>query len=209
MKIKFDVVWEVWICSRKPENHQTFEGLSIKFLSIMCHFGNFNEYILKIEYLYKILKNMQHINSNFQTRSLPWESGEFACVGFCEWVQNGIDACISHRIYQPSLLSMIFSSLRCCHSSKKPTFCLNQLRKSPASKVKSRQASCKIISLQTSLQIIAKRFLKLPNLLLIKWKSPSLPKNLALRTFGLLLGLLFNNLEVLSSTSDQSKLFPK
>ena len=163
MKIKFDVVWEVWICSRKPENHQTFEGLSIKFLSIMCHFGNFNEYILKIEYFYKILKNMQHINSNFQTGSLPWESGEFACLGFCEWVQNGIDACISHRIYQPSLLSMIFSSLRCCHSSKKPTFCLNQLRKSPASKVKSKQASCKIISLQTSLQIIAKRFLKLPN----------------------------------------------
>ena len=46
MKTKFEVVIEeVWIQSRKFENYKTFEGLSIEFLSIVCHFGNFSVYI--------------------------------------------------------------------------------------------------------------------------------------------------------------------
>ena len=67
--------------------------------------------------------------------------------------------------------------------------------------------------------IAAKAFLKLPNLhMLIKQKNPSLPRNLALGTFwqianGVLnkgksaIPPLFNNLEVLSFTSDKAKLF--
>ena len=68
---------------------------------------------------------------------------------------------------------------------------------------------------------MAKGFLKLPNLhMLIKQKSPSLPRNLALGTFGKLLivfstkvdllYLLYSNcMEVLSSTSDKAKSFAK
>ena len=65
--------------------------------------------------------------------------------------------------------------------------------------------------------IASKGFLKLPNLnMLIKQKSPLLPKNLALVTFGKLLivfstkvnllYLLFNGPEMLSSASDKAKL---
>ena len=72
------------------------------------------------------------------------------------------------------------------------------------------------------LVIIAKGFLKLPNLhMLLKQKSPSLPRNLALGTFGELLIVmylnkgksaippLFNGPEVLSSASDKANLFAK
>ena len=100
-------------------------------------------------------------------------------------------------------------SAACAAAIVQRFFRLNQQYKSCESKVKLRHASCKIISLQTSLQIIAKWSLKLQNLLLIKLKSPWNPKNLALRTLGLLIGLLFSNLGVLSSTSVKAKLFPK
>ena len=60
----------------------------------------------------------------------------------------------------------------------------------------------------------------MPNLhMLLKQKSPSLPRNLALETFGELLIVLnkgksaipplFNRPEVLSSASDKAKLFAK
>ena len=64
------------------------------------------------------------------------------------------------------------------------------------------------------LVIVAKGFLKLPNLhMLIKRKSPSFPRNLALGTFGKLLIVLstklnlvyllsINGLKVLTSASD-------
>ena len=67
--------------------------------------------------------------------------------------------------------------------------------------------------------MVAKGFLKLANLhVLIKQKSPSLPRNLTLGTFWriassvLTIGKsaippLFNDLEVLSSVSDKAKLF--
>ena len=69
--------------------------------------------------------------------------------------------------------------------------------------------------------IVAKGFLKLPNLhMLIKGKSPSLPRNLPLETFyGLLIVFstkgksaippLLNGPEVLTSSSDKAKLFAK
>ena len=68
-------------------------------------------------------------------------------------------------------------------------------------------------------KFIEKGFLKLPNLhMLRKQKSPSLPRNLVLGTFGelpvvfsakvnLLLPPLFKALEVLSSGSDKAKFF--
>ena len=64
---------------------------------------------------------------------------------------------------------------------------------------------------------IATGFLKLPNLhMLMKQKSPSLPRNLPLGTFGELLNdsksaipPLFNSLKVLPSASDKAKLFAK
>ena len=73
------------------------------------------------------------------------------------------------------------------------------------------------------LAIIAKRFLKLPNLhMLIKQKSQWLPRNLALWTFGgllivfstkinllYLLSSLFSGPELLSSASDEANLFAK
>ena len=63
-------------------------------------------------------------------------------------------------------------------------------------------------------------FLKLPSLhMLLKQKSPSLPRNLALRTWRIANSVLnkgksaipplFNRLEVLSSASDKAKLFAK
>ena len=67
--------------------------------------------------------------------------------------------------------------------------------------------------------MVAKEFLKLPNMrMLIKQKSSSLPRNLALGTFGKLLIVsttssaippLFNSLEVLSCASDKAQLFAK
>ena len=56
--------------------------------------------------------------------------------------------------------------------------------------------------------MVVKRFLKLPNLhMLIKEKSPSLLRNLVLRTFGELLIaiLLLTDPEVLSSASKKAK----
>ena len=71
------------------------------------------------------------------------------------------------------------------------------------------------------LVIVAKGLCKLPNLqILLKQKSPLLPRNLALRTFGellivfstginLLIPSIFNSSELLYSASDKGKLFAK
>ena len=57
-------------------------------------------------------------------RDVPWEdifklSASAAASEFCEWVQVGIDVYIPRCKYQvkPSLISMVFSFLCCCHSS--------------------------------------------------------------------------------------------
>ena len=55
-------------------------------------------------------------------RDIPWEdifklSASAAASEFSEWVQVGIDVYIPHRSGQTSLISMVFSSLCCRHSS--------------------------------------------------------------------------------------------
>ena len=56
-------------------------------------------------------------------RDVPWEeifklSASAAACGFCEWVQVEIDVYPSSQVSgQTSLISMVFSSLCCCHSS--------------------------------------------------------------------------------------------
>ena len=98
-----------------------------------------------------------------------------AASDFFEWVQVGIDIYYIPivSIDQALLISMIFSCLCCCHSSEKSIFCWYQQNKSSESKLKFKSL------------IVAKGFLKLPNLhMIIKQRSPLFPKNLALRTFG-------------------------
>ena len=105
---------------------------------------------------------------------LPWEdifelSASTAASEFCEWIQVGIDVYIPHRKYQAKPHSSPWFSAACAAAivHRNHFFRLYQQNKSSESKVK---------------------FLKLPNLhMLLKQKSSSLPRNLALRTFGELL----------------------
>ena len=112
-------------------------------------------------------------------RDVPWEgifklSASAAASEFCEWVQVGIDVYIPHRKYQVKPDSSPWFSAACAAAivHRNHFFRLYQHNKSSESKVK----------------FIAKGFLKLPNLhMLLKQKSPSLPRNLSLVTFGELL----------------------
>ena len=101
---------------------------------------------------------------------------------------------------------MVFSCLCCCHSSQKSLFaCTNRIN---------------LLNLKESsdrLVIVAKGFLKVPNLHMLIKKSLSLPRSLALRTFGKML-IVFSTkanllyllyLTVLSSASDKASLFTK
>ena len=118
-------------------------------------------------------------------RDVPWEDifklgASTAASEFCEWVQVGIDVYIPHRKYQVKPHSSPWFSAACAAAiaHRNHFFHLYQQNKSSESKVKFRQASNRV----------AKGFLKLPNLhMLLKQKSPSLPRNLALGTFGELL----------------------
>ena len=152
-------------------------------------------------------------------RDVPWEdifklNASAAASEFCEWVQVGIDVYIPHRKYQVKRHSSPWFSAACAAATvhRNHFFRLYQQNKSSQSKVKFRQAS-NCCSCQG--------FLKLPNLhMLLKQKSPSLPRNLALGTFGELLivfstkvNLLYllysTDRKVLSSASDKAKLFAK
>ena len=120
----------------------------------------------------------------YHLRDVPWEdifklSASAAASEFGEWVQVGIDVYIPHHKYQVKPNSSPWFSAACAAAivHRNHFFCLYQQNKSSESKVKFRQAST-----------YAKGFLKLPNLhMLLKQKSPSLPRNLALGTFGELL----------------------
>ena len=70
---------------------------------------------------------------------------------------------------------MVFSCLCCCHSSQKSLFvCTNRINL-----LNLKESSDRLVS------NCCKRIIKLPNLpILIKKKSPSLLRNLVLRTFG-------------------------
>ena len=98
---------------------------------------------------------------------------------FCEWVQARIDVYISHRKYQvkPGSSSWFSAACAAAIAHKNHFFCLYQ--------------KDKLLLLKQSLDriaIVAKGFLKLPNLyILIKQKSPLLTRNLALVTLSELL----------------------
>ena len=99
-----------------------------------------------------------------------------AASEFCEWLHSGIDVYISHHKYQVKLPSSPWFSAACAAAivHRNQFFHLYLQNKSSESKVKFRQTS-----------IVAKGFLKLPNLhMLIKQKISSLPRSLALKTFG-------------------------
>ena len=110
-------------------------------------------------------------------RDVPWEDifklgASAAASEFCEWIQVGIDVYIPHRKYQVKSHSCPWFSAACAAAivHRNHFFRLYQREKSDR------------------LVIVAKGFLKQPNLhMLIKQKSPLLPRNLALVTSGGLL----------------------
>ena len=133
-----------------------------------------------------------------------------AASEFCEWVRIGIDLYIPHRKYQVKPHSSPWFSAACAAAivHRNHFFRVYQKDKSSDSRVKFRQASncCKRIleaaklayASKTKESISSKKlgshgFWQIANSVLNKGKS-SIP-------------LLFNNLEVLSSTSDKAKLF--
>ena len=116
-------------------------------------------------------------------RDVPWKdvfkfSASAAASEFCEWVQVGIDVYIPHRKYQVKPHSSPWFSAACTAAivHRNHFFRLYQQNKSSESKVKFRQASNH-----------CKRVLEAVILVLLKQKSPSFPRNLALGTFGELL----------------------
>ena len=117
-------------------------------------------------------------------RDVPWEdifklSASAAASEFCEWAQVGIEVCVLHRKYQVKPRSSPWFSAACAVAivHKNHFFHLYQQNKSSESKVKFRQASnhCKRVVKAAKLAYATKK------------KSLSLPRNLALRTFGELL----------------------
>ena len=104
-----------------------------------------------------------------------------AASEFCEWVQVGIDVYVPHRKYQLKPHSSPWFSADCA------------------------AATVYRIHFSDKLVIFAKDFLKLPNLhMLLKQKSPSLPRNLAPGTSGELLIVFSTKINLISSTSDKA-----
>ena len=117
-------------------------------------------------------------------RDVPWEDifklgASAAASQFCEWVQVGIDVHIPHRKYQvkPHLSPWFSAACAAAIVHRNHFFRLYEREKSSDS----RKSLDRLV-------IVAKGFLKLPNLhMVIKQKSPLLPINLALMTSGELL----------------------
>ena len=100
-----------------------------------------------------------------------------AASEFCEWVRVEIDVYILDRKYQVKPRSSPWFSPSCAAAivHRNHFFCLYQKEKLVQ----------KVPKGSDRLVIVAKGFLKLPNLLMpIKQKSSSLPRNLSLGTFG-------------------------
>ena len=148
-------------------------------------------------------------------RDVPWEnifklSVSTAASESCEEVQVGIDVCIPHHKYQVKPHSSPWFSAACAAAivHRNHFFCLYQKDKSSDSKVQLRQASnhCKRVleaaklayanktkESITSQKLGSRDFWRIANSVLNKGKSAIPP--------------LFNGPEVLSSASDQTKLF--
>ena len=117
-------------------------------------------------------------------RDFPWEDifkhgGSAAASEFCEWVKVGLDVYIPHRKYQVKPHSSPCFPAACVAAivHRNHFFCCTK------------RINLRILKYSSDrLVIIAKGFLKLPNLhMLIKQKTPLLPRNLALVTSGELL----------------------
>ena len=148
-------------------------------------------------------------------RDVPWEdifkvSASAVASEFCEWVQAGIDVYISHRKYQVKSHSSPWFSAAFAAAivHRNHFFRLHQKDKSSESKVKFRQASnhckrvledAKLASANKTKESITSQkrgsrdIWRIANNVLNKGKS-------AIRS-------LFNSPEVLSSASDEAKLF--
>ena len=100
----------------------------------------------------------------------------WGCSWFCDWVQVGIDAYIPHRKYQVKPHSSLWLAAACAAAitNRNHSFRLYKKNKSSESKVKFKQDSND-----------CKRVLKAAKLVYAnKQKSISLPRNMALGTFG-------------------------
>ena len=148
-------------------------------------------------------------------RYVPWDnifklSASLAASEFCEWVEVGIDAYISHQKYHVKPHSSPWFSALCAAAivHRNPFFRFYQKGKSSESKVKFRQASnhCKKVLEAAKLAYANKTkesissqkldswdFWRIANSVLTKGKSAMPP--------------LFNDQEVLSSASHKAKLF--
>ena len=113
-----------------------------------------------------------------------------ACIEFCQWVLAGIIVYISRYLYQVKPHPSLWFSAAI--ADRNHSFCLNQFNKS-AYKMKLRQV------------IVAKGFLKLPNLLLVNLADMNFGKlkMLFLAKVNLAVCPLFIDPEVLPSTSDK------
>ena len=114
-------------------------------------------------------------------RDVPWKDafklGPSAVASqFSGWVQVGIHIYIPHKKYQvKSYSSPCFSAACTAAIVHRSNFFLLYQKDKPSD---SKESSDRLV-------IVAKGFLKLPNLhMLIKQKSQLLPENLALMTFG-------------------------
>ena len=133
-------------------------------------------------------------------RDVPWEDifklSASAAREFCEWVQVGIDAHIPHRKYQVKPHSSPWFSASCAAVIVDRNHFFVCTKRVNLLNLK--QSSERLV-------IVAKGFLKLPNLhMLIKQKSRSLAGNLALGTFGelpIVFSTKVNLLYLLYSTS--------
>ena len=142
----------------------------------------------------------------YHLRDVLWEdvyklSASTAASEFCEWVQVGIDVYITHRNYQVKPHSFPWFSVACAAAiiHRNHFLWVYQQNRSSESKVKFRKAS-----------IVAKGFLKLPNLhMLLKQKRPSRIANSFVNRGKSVIPPLFNGPEVFSSASDKAKLFAK
>ena len=124
---------------------------------------------------------------------VPWGNifklGASAAAGeFCEWVQVGIDVYTSHRKYQAKAhsspwFSAAFAAVRV---HKNHFLCLYQKGKSSNSKVKLRQASNR-----------CKRVFEAAKLVYANKTRVLLPRNVALGTFGKLLIVFSNKVNLL------------
>ena len=148
-------------------------------------------------------------------RDVSWEdsfklSASSTASEFCEWIQPGIGVYIPHRKYQVKPRSSPWCSAVCATAivHRNHFFRLYRKDKSSESKVKFRQASnhCKRVleaaklayttktkESITSQKLGSRYFWRIANIVLNKGKSGIPP--------------LFNGLEVLSSASDEAKLF--